>query len=171
MTAVRAQPNTELTDLDLGDGYVMRAATLRPAITDEAVFREVHAHDPAHEAVIALAQERLEDAAREVSQLLAAEPDSVRYRTLWAHVLRDTGRLDEAEALLTELIAASTGGPRRTLQGHLAKVYFTAGHYAEAADLFGQVLEERRRSGAGPDALATSALGLARAREELERSR
>lgn len=169
MAAVGAQPDTELADLDLGDGYVMRAATLRPAITDEAVFREVHAHDPAHEAVIALAQERWEDAAREVSRLLAADPDSARYRTLWAHVLRDTGRLDEAEALLTELIADSTDGPRRTLQGHLAKVHFAAGRYAEAAALFEQVLDERRRAGAGPDALATSALGLARAREELGR--
>lgn len=170
MRSSLARVATELTDLDLSDGYVLRADTLRPAITDEAAFRVVHESDPAHEAIIALAQDRATDAAREVDRLLAAEPGSSRYRVLRAHVLRDTGRLDEARGLLEELIADADGGWRRTLQGHLAKVHFAAGRYAEAADLFAEVHEERRRAGAGDDALATCALGLARAREELERS-
>lgn len=157
-------------DLELGDGSVIRAASLRQEITDEDAFRAAHRHDPALELIIATAAGRHADARREAEELLAGEPDSVRFRALWADLLRDTGQLAEAERVHDELLATADEARRPVLLQHLAKVHFAAGRPAEAADLFARAHELRRRAGAAESLLASSALGLVRARQELERS-
>ncbi|MGO1974143.1 MAG: NAD(P)-binding domain-containing protein [Propionibacteriaceae bacterium] len=165
-----AGKDPEPVDLDLGDGYVIRADTLRPMITDEDAYRAAHPDDPAGELIIAAAAGRLDDALREADRLLTLEPESVRLRALRADVLRDTGELAAAERVYEELLAAADESREPVLLQHLAKVYFAAERFDAAADLFARSHELRRRAGADADVLASAALGLARARQELERA-
>lgn len=153
-------------DLDLGDGYVICGDTLRGTVVDATRFRSAHADDPACDLLVAAGEGRLHDALTEADRLLAADPSSVRLRALRADVLRDRGRLVEAERTYRALDRETAAEPGRnaTIRQHLGKVLLAAGRDAEALAVFEQVLADRQADGADDGMLASTRQAIARAR-------
>jgi hypothetical protein len=87
----------------------MDAETLRPVITDELLFRTRHADDPAVEILVALRTGDPNRALGLLDELLAATPDSWRWRALRADAVRDLGDHDGAIAEYRSLVAEQAG--------------------------------------------------------------
>lgn len=163
------QPLADVADLEVSEGYVIRSHDLRGYVTDADAFRRAHPDDPAVEVVIALSEQRYDDAISVLEELLTDEPDSVRYQGLRADVLRDQGQLDAAEAIFTDLIARTSDDPRRAvvMRQHRAKVWFHQGRLAEAEAEFADVLATREAAGVSDDQVASSRQSLQRVRQAL----
>ncbi len=161
--------NVTVEDLDLGNGYQIRGSDLRPYISDVDEFRASVAGDEAAEAIIATSEGRYDDALEILDDLLAQDPESLRYRALRADVLRDQGALDAAEAVYSDLVARSADDPARglTMRQHRAKVWFHQGRLAEAEAEFAAVLQARRSAGAQESMLASSQQSLDRVRAQI----
>lgn len=164
MVTVELEP--EVVDLEISHGYVIRGSDLRGHITDADAFRRGHAGDGAAEVIIALSEQRYDDAMAILDDLLTDQPDSVRYQALRADVLRDQGHLDAAEAIFTDLVARTSDDPHRgaMMRQHRAKVWFHQGRLREAEAEFADVLAAREAAGADEDQVASSRQSLQRVR-------
>lgn len=157
---------TGVVDVHISEGYVIRGDDLRGQVTDPEAFRAAHPEDPAVEAVIALSEQRFDDAMQVLDELLTETPGSLRYQALRADVLRDQGHLDAAEAVYTDLIARTGEDPVRSalMRQHRAKVWFHQGRLAEAEAEFAEVLALRESAQVSPDQLASTRQSLERVR-------
>ena len=155
-----------VADVTVAEGYVIRGSDLRGQVTDAEAYRRAFPEDPAVEVVIALSEQRFDDALQLLDELLSAAPDSLRYRALRADVLRDQGNLDAAEAVYTDLVARTATDPVRgpMMRQHRAKVYFHQGRFDEAESEFRAVLAAREAAGASPDQIASTHQSLDRVR-------
>ncbi|MGC0143620.1 tetratricopeptide repeat protein [Pseudactinotalea sp. Z1732] len=161
---VNVSSTVDVADLDLGGGYRIRGSDLRGEVTDLAAFRAAAGDDPAAEVIIALSEERFDDALQELDELHTKDPDSVRYQALRADVLRDQGQLDAAEAIYTDLLARAGDDPVRSavIRQHRAKVWFHQGRLRDAEAEFAEVLALREAAGVDEGQLASTRQSLQR---------
>ena len=163
----------DIDDVQVSEGYVIRGHDLRGHVTDPEAYRATHQQDSAVEAVIALSEQRFDDAMQVLDDLLTESPDSARYHALRADVLRDQGNLDAAEAVYTDLIARMSDDPVRgaMMRQHRAKVWFHQGRLAEAEGEFAEVLAVREAAGVSDDQVASTRQALERVRLALAEQR
>jgi tetratricopeptide (TPR) repeat protein len=149
-----------------GPGWEVDPVTLRPAITDELLFRSVYANDPALEVLVALWSGDPGTALVALEPLVRAAPDNWRWRALRADARRDLGDCRAAIADLCELVSEHAGTPKEAvLMQHLGKAHFAAGEYESAATCFEQALTLRTAAGAERSLVESSRAALQRARQ------
>jgi tetratricopeptide (TPR) repeat protein len=157
---------TEGPDLEGGPGWYIDRDSLLPRIADEALFRAVHAEDPAVDILVALWTGHAQTAEVELRRRLT-ESGSLRLRALLADAARDQGRTKEAIATYESLIreVADTSS-EAVMHQHLGKAFFVARRYREAAAAFEKALELRLHSGAEDALTESSRFAAQRAHEE-----
>lgn len=142
-----------------GPGWVIRAADLRPVITDPEAFREGLRDDPLLDALERLWGGDPDGALR----LLRPLDPSVRVRALRADCRRDLGDVAAAVREYDRLVAECAGTPREAvLRQHRGKALLAAGAAARAVEDF--TIAVALRQGADPALLASAEQGLAVAR-------
>lgn len=153
-------------------GWAIDPATLRPRVTDLNAFRDTIKHDHAAAAIEALWTGNPEKAELILSDLLAADPNSIRLRALRADAWRDQGRTDSAIREYQTLLDRARGTNfEATIRQHLGKALFAAGRYTFALRQFSMALEQRVLNGADSHLIDSAMQALTRTQELLEEER
>lgn len=152
-----------VSDVDGGPGWIIRAADLRPAVTDLDAFRAGLAGDPLAEPIELLWTGN----ARAALHGLESLQQTPRVRALAADCRRDLGDTALAVGEYDVLVAESLGTAREAvMRQHRGKALLANGEIRRAIEDFQQAVELRRT--ADPVLLASAEQGLAVARSRVD---
>lgn len=152
-----------IPDVAGGPGWVIRAADLRPAITDRALFRAGMEGDPLGDAIESLWSG---DPAAAERRLATAEP-TLRVRALLADCHRDLGDVQRAVREYDALVAETRGTPHEAVMlQHRGKALLAADELERAVSDPSRARDLRWSAGAdaGLRASTEQALAVARSR-------
>lgn len=150
-----------VSDVAGGPGWLIRAADLRPVVTDLEAFRAGLADDPLAEQIELLWTGNADAALRALDRL----EQTPRVRALAADCHRDLGNTALAVSEYDVLVAECLGKPREAvMRQHRGKALLANGEAERAVEDFQRAVELRRTADAVLLASAEQGLAVARGR-------